>query len=246
MKSVLGRNFSSPIDEQLEKGIKVIDAGCGGGTWVLEMANTYPNSRFTGIDVSAAWPTEIRPPNSDFIVSNIIHELPLEENSIDFAYMRFLGLGIPNSQFPVVLANIFKVLKPGGWIELVDFNGEETYKGEGEVGLTYWNALLAYLATRGFDDGVVKKLDLKLQDVGFVNIDGMTIRIPVGSWGGKIGMVFQEDVEGAYAGLKPVLQERLGFSSEEYDENLKKTREENNEVKQVVNWVSFWAQKPPN
>lgn len=85
-----------------------------------EMANTYPNSNFTGIDVSSAWPSEIRPSNSNFIVSNIIHDLPLEENSIDYAYMRFLGLGIPNYQFPIVLANIFKVLKPGGWIELVD------------------------------------------------------------------------------------------------------------------------------
>lgn len=104
--------------------------------------------------------------------------------------------------------------------------------------------MLEHLASRGFDNGVVRNLDKKLADVGFVNLDGMNIRIPCGSWGGKIGVVFQEDVEGAYTSLKPVLQERLGWTSEEYDQNLRKLPEESNQVQQVVNWCSFWAQKP--
>jgi ubiquinone/menaquinone biosynthesis C-methylase UbiE len=84
------------------------------------MANTYSNSNFTGIDVSATWPTEIRPRNTDFVVGNVIHELPFEDNAFDFVYMRFLGMGVPNYQYPIVLASLFRVLKPGGWIELVE------------------------------------------------------------------------------------------------------------------------------
>jgi ubiquinone/menaquinone biosynthesis C-methylase UbiE len=33
--SSCNRNYSSPIGAELEKGINVLDAGCGGGTWTL-------------------------------------------------------------------------------------------------------------------------------------------------------------------------------------------------------------------
>lgn len=38
--------------ERLEEGIDVADVGCGTGTAALTMAQAYPNSRFTGFDVS--------------------------------------------------------------------------------------------------------------------------------------------------------------------------------------------------
>jgi SAM-dependent methyltransferase len=129
----------------LDKGIRVLDAGCGGGTWILvsisarllvvhtaereiliispqpqEMANEYPSSEFTGVDISVGWPTEIRPRNSDFVVGNIVNELPFEDNTFDFVYMRLVGMGISNDEYPIVLSHIYRVLKPGGWIELVE------------------------------------------------------------------------------------------------------------------------------
>ena len=104
--------------------------------------------------------------------------------------------------------------------------------------------VLDHLKTRDFHDGIVTNLYGILQDVGFTNLDGLTLSIPVGSWGGKIGEVFQQDVEAAYSSLKPVIQDKIGWTSEEYDANIKYTATENNEVKQISNWVSFWAQKP--
>lgn len=129
----------------MDRGIKVLDAGCGGGTWVLvsiqpwmlftpqiklvlmvffaqtqEMANEYPNSEFTGVDVSVGWPTEIRPRNCDFVVGNIVNELPFADNTFDFVYMRLVGMGVSNGEYPLVLNHLYRVLKPGGWIELVE------------------------------------------------------------------------------------------------------------------------------
>lgn len=40
--------------EGLEEGISVADVGCGAGTAVLTMAEAFPNSTFTGFDVSEA------------------------------------------------------------------------------------------------------------------------------------------------------------------------------------------------
>jgi ubiquinone/menaquinone biosynthesis C-methylase UbiE len=84
------------------------------------MSSTYPNSKFTGFDISSTWPNDIRPHNCNFVVGNLVHELPFEENSFDFIYMRVVGMGIPNEVYPTVLSHLSKVLKPGGWIELVE------------------------------------------------------------------------------------------------------------------------------
>ncbi|MHC4975798.1 MAG: class I SAM-dependent methyltransferase [Planctomycetota bacterium] len=39
------------LDEQLERGIDVLDVGCGSGMAICELASRYPSSRFTGFDL---------------------------------------------------------------------------------------------------------------------------------------------------------------------------------------------------
>lgn len=40
------------LPDRLSTGIEVLDVGCGRGRAVNQLASTYPNSRFTGIDIS--------------------------------------------------------------------------------------------------------------------------------------------------------------------------------------------------
>jgi hypothetical protein len=46
-------NFSSPIEQNLlSGGVKVLDVGCGTGTWILDMAREYhPSNIYIGIDI---------------------------------------------------------------------------------------------------------------------------------------------------------------------------------------------------
>lgn len=39
------------LDEQLERGIDVIDVGCGAGRAIMELAKIFPASRFVGVDL---------------------------------------------------------------------------------------------------------------------------------------------------------------------------------------------------
>ncbi|CAG8489827.1 7070_t:CDS:10 [Ambispora gerdemannii] len=58
MKDIWGGLFNSPIEEKLKQGARVVDFGCGTGTWILDMANQYPNSKFVGVDLSPLFPKE--------------------------------------------------------------------------------------------------------------------------------------------------------------------------------------------
>ncbi|GES94004.1 S-adenosyl-L-methionine-dependent methyltransferase [Rhizophagus clarus] len=53
-------NFSSPIKERLtQEKCKVLDIGCGPGTWLLELANQYENTLFYGIENNLIYPNEV-------------------------------------------------------------------------------------------------------------------------------------------------------------------------------------------
>jgi ubiquinone/menaquinone biosynthesis C-methylase UbiE len=41
------------LTDRLSRGIDVLDVGCGSGRIMIRLAELYPNSRFTGIDLSA-------------------------------------------------------------------------------------------------------------------------------------------------------------------------------------------------
>jgi hypothetical protein len=106
--------------------------------------------------------------------------------------------------------------------------------------------VLQYLKSRGFKDGIVRDLDLKFADAGFVNVDGMIIKIPVGNWGGKLGEVFIEDAIASYKSMQPIVQPILGYTDEQYQELIDNILRESNEVKEVGHFVMNWAQKPAN
>jgi ubiquinone/menaquinone biosynthesis C-methylase UbiE len=66
------------LAEQLAKGIKMLDVGCGRGRIMNRLAELYPKSRFTGIDLSSeavlvAWQeaAEKKLRNVEFIVSDL-------------------------------------------------------------------------------------------------------------------------------------------------------------------------------
>ncbi|CAJ0828855.1 8807_t:CDS:2 [Entrophospora sp. SA101] len=114
-------NFSSPVEDLLKNGsAKVLDVGCGLGTFLCEISSYYPKSEFIGIDVLSLFPT-IKPFNVNFIKKNIIDGLPFEDNSFDFVHIRSLFYDFTESQWMnIIYKETLRVLKPGGWLEIAD------------------------------------------------------------------------------------------------------------------------------
>lgn len=124
LRTAFGSDFSSPIKPLLQKGIVVLDVGCGPGTWTMEMSTAFPKSTFIGIDQSAFYPRDIKPRNCHFrsCGSLVQHQLPLPfpDNSIDYIYQRDMNWGLTGQTWQPLLQEYQRILKPGGWIEFVE------------------------------------------------------------------------------------------------------------------------------
>ncbi|KAI8976934.1 hypothetical protein BDB01DRAFT_710374, partial [Pilobolus umbonatus] len=78
----------------------------------------YLNSKFIGIDISFVFPKTIRPINVDFFICNITKVVPFDDNSIDLFHQRLLVAGLHRSDYIKSLKEAYRILKPGGYIEL--------------------------------------------------------------------------------------------------------------------------------
>jgi len=85
------------------------------------MATDYPQSSFTGLDMSTLFPTQIRPVNVSFLQQNVLEGLTACDNTFDFIYQRFLSGSFSTSQWEkIVIPELTRVVKHEGWIELVE------------------------------------------------------------------------------------------------------------------------------
>ncbi|KAL0080139.1 hypothetical protein F4703DRAFT_1872822 [Phycomyces blakesleeanus] len=83
-------NLLAPVENELIKGgVKVIDIGCGIGSWVVDMALAYPKSQYVGIDHCDIFLADIELPidtkhNQDQVVNPThLPQLSLESKSED-------------------------------------------------------------------------------------------------------------------------------------------------------------------
>lgn len=84
------------------------------------MAIEHPDAHVTGLDMADMFPTTIRPENVTFQQHNLLDGLPYDDNTFDFVHMRQLIVALRASEWPAILVEIRRVLKPGGLVQLME------------------------------------------------------------------------------------------------------------------------------
>ncbi|KAF5312409.1 hypothetical protein D9619_002650 [Psilocybe cf. subviscida] len=99
-----------------------LDLGCGVGYWALNAANVWKGSQITGFDlVNITSPAFEHTENLHFVQGSFLdNPLPFADGSFEFVRMANLILCIPHDKWSAVLAEIYRVLAPGGRLEVVD------------------------------------------------------------------------------------------------------------------------------
>ena len=115
------------LKEQLDKGIKFLDIGCGNGSLIIQFANAFANSEFVGVSPEAyglklAKATISQMGLEDRVsVENIGGEKLSYKDEFDMASMVVTLHEISPDVRESVVEKAYQALKSGGYIMILDF-----------------------------------------------------------------------------------------------------------------------------
>ncbi len=218
LRNILKSNYLAPIRNPLS----VLDVGCGTGRWGVEMARQFPNANVVGVDVAPVpvmsgahtHNQTLAADNYVFVQADVMQGLPFADNSFDFVHMRLVVLGLPYAQWRPVVQELHRVTRSGGWLELVDT--AVTARSPGAEKWTKWAQTLA--GFRGIDMTAGDQVGRFLKETGVRNVQQIPLEIPLGNWGGRIGIAMAADgLSGAKALKGPIVQQAHLATDEEFD-----------------------------
>lgn len=191
--SVLARVLAPTTESLFERagplmGLKVIDAGCGGGDVTLALARQIgPKGQVTGIDLDQEKLVLARAEaqaqglaNVSFEAGDVAAAWPIAD--ADLIYGRFILTHLKQPQD--LLAQAMAALKPGGMIliEDIDIAGRFCYPENAAIE-TSFQLYMALSRRRGGDPIIGRRLGLLLEEAKFADV-GTTVVQPFSRRGG--------------------------------------------------------------
>jgi len=174
-----GRLHLAPIDSNPQR---ILDLGTGTGIWAIDMGDLYPSAQVLGNDISPVQPTSV-PPNVSFEVDDMESDW-VYASPFDYIHARYLAGSIKD--WPRLVSQAYDSLKPGGWIELQDFDMTfYTRGGEFKRGCPadVWPRQIADgIRTFGMEPEPGHQLEGWVRDAGFINVAAIPLPIPLGPW----------------------------------------------------------------
>ncbi|KAJ3820987.1 hypothetical protein F5880DRAFT_1486967 [Lentinula raphanica] len=255
-----GKLSTAPTN--LTTGDRVLESAAGTGIWALEF---FEENRADGvildiecIDISSAQFPANHPPELHFSIHSIVN-LPNPNWSDIFAYahQRLLLFAMNESLWRLAVSELFRVIRPGGWVELVEI----------DLDLDGWSVLgpdtarLMSLGTALFDaKGVIGDLSVyapgTLKDAGFVEVRCEPRRVLIGGEAIHVhefptALTYSSELwREVWMGMKGPVVEAGGYgiieNVEEYEALVEASARECRfaSKQQYVNFHTIMAQKP--
>ncbi|PPR04105.1 hypothetical protein CVT24_010678 [Panaeolus cyanescens] len=105
---------------------KVLELGCGTGTWVLQCARQWKDTHFVGLDIVPLQPNLQNVGSLDlasritWVQHNFLEGLPFPNEEFDFVHIKRIALGVPEDKWDALFEEVTRVMKPGGAFELIE------------------------------------------------------------------------------------------------------------------------------
>jgi ubiquinone/menaquinone biosynthesis C-methylase UbiE len=152
--------------------VRILDLGCGSGEITRRLAQRYPQAQLLGIDILESNLVPARVLNAPFgervrFVQGDAFALDLGDASFDLVVCRHLSQAVPD--FPRVLAEIDRVLRPGGWVHLLseDYAMLHFPMALGDPDAFWQDAVLRFMAGLGCDGRIGRHTPPLLHRLGY-------------------------------------------------------------------------------
>ncbi|CAO3598483.1 unnamed protein product [Absidia cylindrospora] len=238
----------------LENPSLIIQWACSSGAWCFEMALAYPDCTVIGLDESEGISCTPTVPNMSK------HQAPLyekdggmaqfEDDSADLIVIRdeFMYFA-PDDKWYTLLAQFYRVLKPGGFLEIYGHDFQLHATDPYGKKLDEWTRHLGTSA--GVSPDFPQKLEKHCSELGFVETDYRSADLPLGEWPvapimKEMGYLAKIIIIKRFQILKRwILGLEENLTEEEYSETIKAGMEECE--RQQNRFLCFYlaAQKPP-
>ncbi len=238
-------------------GIKaILDLACGPGGWVLDVARQHPEIEVSGVDISRSMIQFAKAQaisrgygNASFMVMDVKKPLLFEDASFDLVNARTLFGVMAPSEWPQLLAECKRILRPGGIIRLTELEMPVTTSPALEE-LDYISARAFYETGRSFSVdgrhiGITPVLKRLLRDAGFQDVkhQGHVMDISAGT----------VDFEGFWRNfvyvlelVKPFNLKVKGLTEQEYDRLYQQMQAEmlSSDFCGLWTYVTAWGETP--
>ncbi|KAJ6447126.1 hypothetical protein O9K51_01901 [Purpureocillium lavendulum] len=127
MHSVLSRVFDDRlIFPPVPTPERILDCGCGACDWAVDVAERFPESEVLGIDISPHMIPEELPENLEIQIDDLNGRFTFPTDHFDVVHSRLMAGGIHANRWRSYVQDMFRVLKPGGWCQMVEiyFNAQ--------------------------------------------------------------------------------------------------------------------------
>jgi ubiquinone/menaquinone biosynthesis C-methylase UbiE len=214
LTQAMGGVFPEPLD--LSQVERVIDLACGPGGWALEVAYSYSDIEVVGVDISermiaygnAQAQVQSRK-NVRFQTANILEPLPFPDASFNLVNARLIVGFMKAQDWPRLLSECFRILRPGGILRITDFEHGFSNKAHFEQAGMILNQTLhrfGYgLSPNGYHMGVLPVLPRLFSNAGLKAIQQKAHLINF-SAGTTIRESFYHDYAAGYASVQPLIE----------------------------------------
>ncbi|HLH68619.1 MAG TPA: methyltransferase domain-containing protein [Candidatus Dormibacteraeota bacterium] len=238
LREALGRSYLAPV----EGPQRVLDVGTGTGQWGFELCWEHPKALVVGLDLVPGKPGA--PAGYRHVRGDVLRGLPFRDDSFDLVHQRYLASGIPLVEWPRVVAELVRVARPGGWVELAEpvMGGRRLGPATDRLQRMFQERA----GSLGLDtgDAVFRSVDHYLRQAGLEEVARRELELPVGEWGGRVGSFLASDIRAASTRICEVLQVRGLLSGEEALDLIRRSTQEFEEYRTVWPIAIAYGRKP--
>jgi len=237
-REAMGAHYFAPI----QSPERILDVGTGTGQWCVDMKAEFPRALIVGLDLVLGKP--VRDGRYNFIRADVTSGLPFPPETFDLVHQRLLRAGIPVDAWPGSVAELVRVTRPGGWVELMEIGKELTPGGPATSELIGCLNRLAALQGLDPDGRVVLGLDHLLTEAGLNRVTSRRIELPVGEWGGRPGSFLASDMRAMFTRLAPAFEARCSVTQPRKVELVRTALSECEELHSCAVFLCAWGRRP--